>query len=86
MTQQELNIKVSETFDRFDKALEAAGTRREFVRITGTSIPSQNDVIQKFRNVFGSLAARAQMFGLVSTNLNDAIKNMPEEKEVGILE
>ena len=85
MTQQELNTKVSETFDRFDAALEAAGTRREFIRITGSSIPSQNDVIQKFRNVFSSLAARAQMFGLVCTNLNEAVKSMPKEEEENIL-
>ena len=86
MTQQELNNRIDATFDKFDTALEKADTRRGYSKMTGMNTPSQNDVIQKFKNVFASLVARAGMFGLNVTNLNDAVKAMPEAKEIGILE
>lgn len=86
MTQEQFNKKVAETFDAFDSALSAADIRRGYDRLTGRSLPSQNDVISKFRNLFASLSARAAMFGLQSDKLNEATKIIPEETaEPGIL-
>lgn len=86
MTQAELNAKVNATFSLFNVALLNADTRRGYNRMTGMNTPSQNDVIQKFKNIFASISEQAKMYGLDSQNLKTVIASLPDKNDLGIFD